>query len=104
MRRRRELIDESFQTKKTDNSKKIAGIILAIIVILVIAIRGTFIAIMYIQDSTLKLYLNGSTNERVKEMMVIEDDGTVYLPIKDVAGYLGYESYNGEYTDKSDLV
>lgn len=96
------LIDESFETKKTDNSKKIAGIILAIIVILVIAIIGTFIAIMYIQDRTLKLYLNGSTNERVKEMMVIENDGTIYFPIKDIAAYLGYESYNGEYTDKSE--
>ena len=96
------LIDESFETKKTDNSKKIAGIILAIIVILVIAIIGIFIAILYIQDSTLKLYLNGSTNEKVKEMMVVESNGTIYFPIKDIAAYLGYESYNGEYTDKSE--
>lgn len=96
------IIDESFETKKTDNSKKIAAIILAIIVILIIAIIGTFIAILYIQNSTLKLYLNGSTNENVKEMMIIEADGTVYFPIKDIATYLGYESYNGEYTDKSE--
>lgn len=96
------LIDESFQTKKTDNYKKTAKIILAIIFILIIAIIGTFIAIVYIQDSTLKLYLNGNTNEKVKEMMVIENDGTIYFPIKDIAAYLGYESYNGEYTDKSE--
>ena len=96
------LIDESFETKKTDNSKKIAKIILIIIAILVIFIIGTFIAIVYIQDSTLKLYVNGSVNEKVKEMMVVESDGTVYFPIKEIATYLGYDSYNGEYTDKSE--
>lgn len=96
------LIDESFETKKTDNSKKIAKIILIIMIVLVILIIGTFIAIVYIQDSTLKLYINGSTNEKVKEMMVVETDGTIYFPIKDIASYLGYESYNGEYTDKSE--
>ena len=49
------LIDESFETRKTDNSKKLAKIILAIIIILVIAIIGIFIALVYIQESTLKL-------------------------------------------------
>lgn len=96
------LIDESFETKKTDNSKKIAKIILIIIAILIVFIIGTFIAIVYIQDSELKLYINGSTSEKVKAMMVIEDNGTIYFPIKDIALYLGYESYNGEYTDKSE--
>ena len=96
------LIDESFETKKTDNSKKLAKIILAIIIVLVIAIIGIFIALVYIEDSTLKLYLNGSVNEKVKEMMLVESDGTVYFPIKDISAYLGYYSYNGEYADKSE--
>ncbi len=96
------LIDESLETKKPDNSKKVAKIILIIIAILIIFIIGTFIAIVYIQDSELKLYINGNTNEKVKEMMVVESDGTIYFPIKDIASYLGYESYNGEYTNKSE--
>ncbi len=96
------IIDESFETKKTDKSKKIAKIILAVIAILVVAIIGIFIALIYIQDSTLKLYVDGSLNEKVKEMMVVENDGTIYFPIKDVASYLGYESYNGEYSDRSE--
>ena len=98
------LIDENFETKKKDNSKKTTKIILAIIIILVIAIIGTFIALVYIQDNTLKLYVNGSTNEKVKEMMVIEDDGTIYFPIKEIASYLGYESFNGEYADKLQIL
>lgn len=96
------LIDESFEPKKTDKSKKIAKIILIIMAILVIAIIAIGVAIVYIRDSTLKLYINGSLNEKVKEMMVVEADGTIYFPIKDIASYLGYESYNGEYTDKSE--
>ena len=96
------LIDESFEPRKKDNSKKIARIILVVIAILVIAIIAIFATIVYIQDKTLKLYLDGSLNEKVKEMMVIEDDGTIYFPIKEIAPYLGYQSYNGEYTDKSE--
>ena len=96
------LIDESLETKKPDNSKKVAKIILIIIAILIIFIIGTFIAIVYIQDSELKLYINGNTNEKVKEMMVVESDGTIYFPIKEIASYLGYQSFNGEYADKSE--
>ncbi len=96
------LIDESFEPKKIDNSKKMAKIILIMMVILVIAIIAIFGAIVYIQDSTLKLYINGATNEKVKEMMVIEPDGKIYFPIREIATYLGYESYSGEYTDKSE--
>lgn len=96
------LIDESFEPKKTNNTKKITKIILIVISILILAIIGVFAAIVYIDSTTLKLYINGSENEKVKEMMVVESDGTIYFPIKDVASYLGYESFNGEYTDKSE--
>lgn len=96
------LIDESFEPKKTDNSKKMAKIILIVMSILIVAIIGIFIAIVYIQGNTLKLYIDGNVNEKVKEMMVAESDGTIYFPIKDIASYLGYESFNGEYTDKSE--
>ena len=97
------LIDESFEPKKTkDNTKKIAKIILIVMIIILIAIIGLMGAIFYIQNNTLKLYINGSLNEKVKDLMIVEDDGTVYFPIKDIASYLGYKSYNGEYSDKSE--
>lgn len=95
------LIDGNFEPKKVDNSKKMARIILAIILVLVVAIIGIFISIVYIQGTTLKLYIDGSENDKVKEMMV-EEDGTIYFPIKDIASYLGYNSFSGEYTDKSE--
>lgn len=96
------LIDESFETEKKDNSKTIAKIIIAIIALLIIFIIGIYIAIIYIQNSELRLYINGSTNEKVKEMMIVEADGEIYFPIRDIATYLGYESYNGEYAAKSE--
>lgn len=96
------IIDESFKVKNTNNSKKMTKIILIIMTILFVGIIAIGIAIVYIQNSTLKLYINGVANEDVKEMMVIEDDGTIYFPIKDIASYLGYSSYNGEYTQKSE--
>jgi len=96
------LIDESFEPKKVDNSKKVARIILILIAIILIAIITIFGVIVYMQSKTLRLYINGSSNEKVKDMMIIDKDGTIYFPVKDVASYLGYQSYNGEYTDKSE--
>lgn len=98
------LIDESFEPEKKDNSKKTTKIVLIAIILLVIAIIGIFSTILYIQSTTLKLYINGAINEKVKAMMVIESDGKIYFPIKEIASYFGYESFNGEYTDKSEIT
>ena len=98
------LIEESFDKEKKvkDNSKKIAKIILIIMIILLVAIIGLIMTIAYIKNNTLKLYLNGSQNNQLKELMVMEEDGTIYFPIKEIASYFGYKSYNGDYSDKSE--
>ena len=96
------LIDDELEPKKKADNKKTTKIILAIIVILVIAIVAIIGVIAYMQEKTLKLYLDGAQNEKVKNMMVVDNDGTVYFPIKEIASSLGYQSFNGEYTDKSE--
>lgn len=96
------LIEESFETKKEKSSKRMAKIILIVIVILVILIFVIVGYLAYIQNSKLKVSVNGQVNEKVKNLLIIEADGTVYVPIKEIASYLGYESYNGEYSDKSE--
>ena len=96
------LIEDNIEVKKKGNSKKIAKIILIVILLLVIFIIGLFGTIMYMKDKELKLYIDGRESSAVKDMMVIDDDGTVYFPIKEIANYFGYESYNGEYADKSE--
>ena len=96
------LIDENFEEKKIkeDKNKKIAKIILILMGVILVVIIGLIGAMAYIKSSELQVYLNGSANPKIKEMMVIEDDGTIYFPIKEIASYLGYKSYNGEYSDK----
>jgi len=96
------LINEEEQKPKEDSSKKLQKIVITFIIISIIAIVGIFMAIVYIQNSTLKFYINGVLNENAKQLIVVEEDGTIYFPIKEIATYLGYESYNGEYTDKSE--
>ena len=96
------LIDESVDYKKKDNSKKIARIILIFIALIIIAIISLLGVLMYIKNKELKLYIDGNVNDKVKNMMEVDNDGTVYFPVKDIASYLGYQSYNGEYTDKSE--
>lgn len=96
------LIDESVNYKKKDSSKKVAKIILILIAVIIIAILSVLGVLMYIKNGELKLYIDGNSNDKVKDMMVVEADGTVYFPIKEIASYLGYQSYNGEYTDKSE--
>lgn len=96
------LIEENFQNKQEKNSKTASKIVLICIILLIMAIISIASYLVYIQNTTLALFLNGQANEKIKELLVIEDDGTIYLPIKQVASYFGYDSYNGEYSDKSE--
>jgi len=82
------IIEESFVEKKKDKGNKAPKIILAIIILLVIIIIGIVITLAYIENSTLKLYINGEINSKVLEMLVFEGD-TTYVPIRDIASYLG---------------
>ena len=96
------LIEESFQNKEEKKKKRTTKIILGAIIFLVILIIAIAGYLVYIQETTLKVVLDGQNNEKVKELLVFENDGTIYVPIKEISSYLGYESYNGEYTDKSE--
>ena len=97
------LIEENLENApKPDSSKKISRIILIAILILVIVTVGLCAALYAIKKNTLVLTLDGKTNDKVKEMLIIEDDGTIWVPIKKIASYFGYESYNGDYISKSE--
>ena len=96
------LIEESFQTKEEKKKKVATKIILVAIIAVVLVIVGIVSYLLYIQSTTLKLTLDGQANEKLKQLLVFEEDGTIYVPIKDVASYLGYDSFNGEYSDKSE--
>lgn len=96
------LIEESFQTKEEKKKKMATKIILGAIIVVVLVIVGIVSYLLYVQSTILRVTLDGQQNEQLKQLLVFEDDGTIYVPIKEVASYLGYESFNGDYTDKSE--
>lgn len=105
------LIEESFKTKQEQKKKRTVGIILGAIVLVIIAIIAIVSYLAYIQSTTLRVVLDGKVNEDLKQLFVsqnsdletlLQENGTIYLPIKQVASYFGYKSYNGEYSQKSE--
>jgi len=96
------LMGESFQNQEEPKKSKATTIILIAIILLIFIIIGIYAYIVYLQNSQLKLYLDGQENSKVLQILKVEEDGTIYAPIKEIAGYLGYESFNGEYSDKSE--
>ena len=96
------LIEESFQTKEEKKKKMATKIILGAIIIVVLVIIGIVSYLMYVQSTILRLTIDGQSNEQVKQLLVFEEDGTIYVPIKEIVSYLGYDSFNGEYSDRSE--
>lgn len=96
------LIEESFQNKEEKKKKRTTKIILAAIIFVVLIIIGIVSYLMYIKSTVMKLTLDGQANEKLKSLLVFEDDGTIYAPIKEIASYFGYESFNGEYSEKTE--
>ena len=96
------LLDEEFSEKKGKDTKRTMRVILICIVLLVICIIGIFIYMMYLQSQNLSVVLNNQQNADVKNLLVIESDGTVYVPVRAISSYLGYSCYNGEYSNKSE--
>ncbi len=96
------LMEESFQNKEKKKKKRTTTIILILIVIVLISIIGILIYLAQIQNSKLKIYLDGKNNESIKDTLQIGDDGTIYVQIKAIAPYLGYKSFDGDYLEKSE--
>lgn len=48
--------------------------------------------------------MTGKTDKTIPSLLKFEDDGTIYVPVKKIAGSLGYEMYNGEYGEKSEDI
>lgn len=90
------------EQKKKDKLPIIAGILLIAIIIVLILIVVVYSAINKQKGTELTLSLDGSNNGDFKNILVIEDDGTIYVPIRDSANYFGYSSYNGNYVNKSE--
>ncbi len=96
------LLDEDFSNNKNNKTKNIIKIIIIFIVIIVIAIIGILSYMMYLESTVLRVYVNNTENANVKNLLVFEEDGTIYVPVRAIATYLGYNSYSGEYSNRSE--
>ena len=96
------IIDQSFNEKnEPKKNKMLPKIILAIIIILVIGIVAIIMVLSQIEKKTLKLYVDNVRNEQIKNMLVYEKE-TIYVPIREFAEQIGYQSYNGDYNERSE--
>lgn len=95
------LIDEEYSNNKTNKTTTLIKVIIALIILIVIAIIGIAIYIAYLDSITLRVYVDGQESSDVKNLLVFEDDGTIYIPVRSISSYLGYSSYTGEYSDRT---
>ncbi len=93
------LVQEEF-TKKKDKSK-ITTVILILIFIIILVIIGILAAITQIKNAVLTIAVDGVYQPDLVEEFLFEN-GKTYIKIRGIAEYLGYESYNGEYNNKSE--
>lgn len=96
------LMEESFQNREEKKKKRATQIIVGAMIFVFLIIIAMIAYLMYIKSTTLKLTINGQANEKLKELFLFEEDGTIYAPIKEIASYFGYESFNGDYSEKSE--
>ena len=94
-------VEEENQRKKTKTP-----VILLITIILLIFFTGLIIfLIFYINSQILTINLDGAKSAELQKILDIretEQGKVVYIPIRKIAQYLGYEDYSGDYQNKSE--
>ena len=102
-----ELYDEEKRRRENRRDSKLNRIIIMLIIAVVILIIVLIGTIYYLTNNPNKITmnLNGKINSEMQRIVSLKEneDGTfsVYAPIKDFAGLVGYNSYNGEYLSSS---
>ena len=91
-----EIIGKTMMEEEKKN-KRLMKIIIIVIVLLAIILLALFGAIAYLSSTKLKFVVNGQATKVPDGMFIIEEDGNVYISIKQFAELVGYETFNGEY-------
>ena len=95
-----ELYNEEDLLKQQKKTKipLILGIFIVLLVIITILIIGL---IIQLKGSIMKITLDGTDFSELENMLILEGE-EIYIPIKQIAPYLGYEAYAGDYINKSE--
>jgi len=94
-----ELYDEDDLKKGQKGKKIVVSLLMVSVVLLVILVIAIAIVPKNIEIKT-TLVLNGKQVAIPEGLFYTDEDGTVYISIKDFASLIGYEYYRGEYNDK----
>ncbi len=94
------------QTMEQQKTKKWMKIIAVILVVLLIISIAMGVYIYYLKQEQLKIIIDGTSNAKtiaeMKKILIITEDGKIYIPIRAFASYVGYESGNGGYKQYSE--
>ncbi len=86
------------------NKKMLRLIIICIVIVLIISaiLIGAIYYLNLLEQRKLKIYIDGVKTNVSEDAFLIEDNGKIYVSIKDVAKLLGYDVHNGEYKVNSE--
>ncbi|MBO4292849.1 MAG: WG repeat-containing protein [Clostridia bacterium] len=93
--------EELVKPKKENKSKKTTKILLVLIILVTIAIIVVMCLMAALKKNPLVVTLDEKNNAELKSILLIEDND-VKIPIKEIAPLLGYDSFNGDYINKSE--
>ena len=97
---------EFYVEEENQKKKSKTPVILLITIISLIFFTGLIMfMIFYINSQILTINLDGVKNAELAQILDIketEQGKVVYVPIRKIAKYLGYEDYSGDYQNKSE--
>lgn len=87
------------EEEKEKDKKKIKILAIALVMLFIMSMAIIFY-IAYLNKKMLKIYVDGKKVSVASETVIINDDNTVYVSIKDIANKIYYSAQNGEYKEK----
>lgn len=97
-----ELYDEQEINNPKSKLPMIIGICIGILTIITIAL---IVGIFYLKGSITTISIDGVKNTEIEKILYIqesENGAELYIPIKQIASYLNYEGFTGDYKNKSE--
>ena len=90
--------DEFDQNQNKNNNKRLTTIILILIILTMIIATVITVMILSLKGHSLSVLIDGKDMTSIKNAFYFPEDGQdIYVAIRDIAPYVGYEAHNGEY-------
>ena len=87
---------QSFEIEKVKSKKLMVKLSIALVIVFLLSL--CIVAyIIYLQKKQLKLYIDDASVKIPSNMIVFDDDNTIYVSLTDIAEKIGYTMNKGEY-------